>query len=67
MTVAKTTEISARSPESFEHAIRHGLERASKTLHGIKGAWVKEQKVEFDGKGITNYVVHMKVTFELRD
>jgi flavin-binding protein dodecin len=67
MSVAKTTEISSRSPESFEHAIKHGLERAGKTLKGIKGAWIKEQKVEFDGKGISHYVVHMKVTFELLD
>ncbi|MCB9935374.1 MAG: dodecin domain-containing protein [Planctomycetes bacterium] len=67
MSVAKVMEISSRSPESFEQAIRTGLERAAKTVQGIKGAWVKEQKVEFDGKGITNYVVHMKVTFELRE
>jgi dodecin len=67
MTVAKTMEISARSPESFDHAIRHGLERAAKTVQGIKGAWVKDQKVEFDGKNASSYVVHMKVTFELRE
>lgn len=67
MTVAKITEISSQSPESFEDAVRLGLDRASKTLKNIQGAWVKDHKVEFDGKKITNYVVHMKVTFVLND
>ena len=67
MTVAKVMEISARSPKSFEDAIKHGLERASSTVDQIKGAWIKEQKVNFDGKKITEFVVNMQVTFVLRD
>lgn len=67
MTVAKVTEISSQSPEGFEDAVRKGLERAGKTLKNIQGAWIKDHKVEFDGKRITNYVVHMKVTFVLND
>jgi flavin-binding protein dodecin len=31
MAVARVTEISATSPQSFEDAIRQGLERATKT------------------------------------
>lgn len=67
MSVAKVMELSARSPKSFEDAIQHGLARASSTLEQIKGAWIKEQKVEFDGKKITHYVVNMQVTFVLKD
>ena len=33
--VAKVSEISARSDKSFEDAIRVGLQRASKTLRGL--------------------------------
>ncbi len=67
MTIAKVTEISARSSEGFEDAVRRGLERASNTLDNIQGAWIKEHKVDFDGKKITNYHVNMKVTFVLKD
>ena len=67
MSVAKTMEITARSPESFEHAVKTGLERAAKTVEGIQGAWIKEQKVDFDGKRIKDYHVTMKVTFVLKD
>jgi dodecin len=65
MAVAKVSEITAESTESFEDAIRQGIDRASKTLHGIRGAWVKEQKVTVDNGRITNFRVHMKVTFVL--
>jgi len=65
MTVAKVTEISAESTESFEDAIQQGLDRASKTLHGIKGAWVKEQKVKVEDGKIVSFRVDLKVTFVL--
>ena len=48
MSVAKVTEIIASSEVSFDDAIKTGVERASKTLKGIKNAWVSDQKVTFD-------------------
>jgi len=53
MSVAKVSEISATSQKSFEDAIQLGLARASKTLRGIRGAWVKEQHVRCDNGRIT--------------
>jgi dodecin len=67
MSVAKVMEISSRSPESFEHAIKSGLDRAAKTVQNIQGAWIKEQKVDFDGKQVKAFHVTMKVTFILND
>lgn len=67
MTVARVTEISATSSESFEAAIKHGLDRATKTLHGVKSAWVKEQEVMVDGNKISAYKVNLLVTFVLDD
>ena len=64
-TVARVTEISARSSESFEDAIRIGVERASATLRNVRSAWVKEQQVDVDGGGITSFQVNLLVTFEL--
>jgi flavin-binding protein dodecin len=44
--VARVTEISARSPNNFEDAIKTGIERATETLRGVTSACVKEQQVE---------------------
>jgi dodecin len=67
MSVAKITEISAMSEVSFEDAIRMGIERASKTLQNVKGAWIKEQKLEVEDGQIVRYHVDMKITFILKD
>jgi len=67
MSVAKVVEILASSPESFEAAVRAGVERATKTLDDVKGAWVKEQQVVIEDGKITEYRVALKVTFILHD
>ena len=67
MSVAKVSEISATSSKSFEDAIQQGLTRAAKTLRNIRGAWVKEQHVRWEGAKVTEYQVNMMVTFVLDD
>jgi flavin-binding protein dodecin len=63
--VARVTEISARSDKSFEDAIRVGIERATKTLRNVEGAWVKEQRLEVNNGKIGMYQVNLLVTFVL--
>lgn len=66
MSVAKVTEIIASSPVSFDDAMKQGIARATKTLQGVTGAWIQDQKVSIrDGK-ITEYRVNLKVTFILK-
>jgi flavin-binding protein dodecin len=67
MSVAKVTEITARSPESFQHAMERGIDRVEDTIHNVKSAWVKDQKVTCDEHGIDEYHVDLKVTFILDD
>ncbi len=67
MTVAKVTEIIASSPNSFEEAIKLGVERAQKTLDGVQGAWVKDQKIIMNNGSIKEYRVDLKVTFVLEN
>lgn len=67
MSVAKVTEISAASKESFDDAIKKGIKRADETLDKIQGAWVNEMKVKVDDGDIIEYRVNMKVTFVLKD
>ena len=63
--VARVTEISARSPESFEAAIKAGIERATQTLRGVTSAWVKEQQVKIDNGQVVEYQVNLLITFVL--
>lgn len=65
--VGKVVEITAASTKSFEDAIQAGIARASKTLEGVRSAWIKEQKVIVrDGK-VAEYRVHIMVTFLLKE
>ena len=67
MSVARVTEISARSENSFDDAIREGIERANKTLRNVKSAWIKEQQVDVEDGRLVGYRVNMLVTFVLDD
>lgn len=67
MAVARVTEITSTSNTSFEDAIRSGLERATRTLRHIEGAWIKEQEVRMENDEIVDFKVNMKVTFLLDD
>ena len=65
MSVARVTEISATSTQSFEDAIRQGLERATRTLRGVTAAWIKDQRVKLENGKATEYQVNMQITFVL--
>ncbi|MDM8165099.1 dodecin family protein [Roseovarius sp.] len=67
MTVARVTELSAVSPNSFDDAVEKGINRASETLRNVKSAWVKDLNVEVDGGKVSAYRVNMEVTFILDD
>ncbi|MFH1833754.1 MAG: dodecin family protein [bacterium] len=68
MSVARITEIKSASPKSFEDAVKTGVARAAKTLNNVKSAWIEDQEVLVDEAGrITEYRVHMKVTFILEE
>jgi flavin-binding protein dodecin len=63
MAVAKIIELSSTSTKSFEDAINQAISRATKTLHGVKSAWVKEQRVAIENNKIAEYQVNVLVTF----
>jgi hypothetical protein len=67
MAVARVTEISSTSTQSFEDAVKTGLERANQTLRNVRSAWIKEQQVRLEGGSISEYQVNMLVTFILDD
>ena len=65
MAIGRVTEISATSSQSFEDAIKQGLERANATLRNVRSAWIKEQHVRLEGGTVAEYQVNMLVTFIL--
>ncbi len=67
MTVARVTEISATSTEGFEDAIREGINRATSTLRGVEGCWVKDMNVLIEDGNIKGYKVNLAITFVMED
>ena len=65
--VARVTEIIAASPVSFNDAVKVGFERASKTLRGITGLKILEQRVAVSDNQITEYRVRLEVVFVLEN
>lgn len=65
MSVASISEISSSSTKSFEDAVSKGVSKASETIRDIRGAWVKDQEVRVKDGAVTEYVVKLKIIFEL--
>ncbi len=67
MSVAKVTEIIASSNTSIEDAVRQGVKRASKTIKGIQGVWVKDTQGTVTDGEVTEWRCTLKVTFVIND
>jgi flavin-binding protein dodecin len=63
MAVAKTIEIISSSTEGMEAAIRDGIAKASETIKGIEGAWVKGTKLVVRDNKVVEWRVMLKITF----
>ena len=66
MSVAKVIEISAKSKDGFDAAIKAGIEKAASSVENIESAWVKDQVVLMNNGLPSSYRVHMNVTFLLK-
>jgi dodecin len=67
MSIARVTELSAISEQGFEDAIDQAIARATKTLRGVQGAWVKDMNVMIEDGNIVGYKVNVEITFELEE
>jgi flavin-binding protein dodecin len=67
MSVARVTELSAISDKGFEDAINQAVARATKTLRGVEGCWVKDMNVMIEDGNITGYKVNVEITFVLEE
>jgi flavin-binding protein dodecin len=67
LTVARVTEMSAISDQSFEDAVNMAIKRATSTLRNVESAWVKDQNVLIENNNITGYKVNLAITFVLEE
>jgi flavin-binding protein dodecin len=67
MPIARVTELSATSEQSFEDAINQAINRASQTLRNVESAWVKDMNVLIENGNIKGYKVNLAITFVLED
>jgi dodecin len=67
MAVARVTKLTASSAKGFDDAVQSGIKRAAKTLRGLTGLHVIEEKAKIEKGKITEYRVTMEVTFVLED
>lgn len=65
MGVLKVLELMSSSDKSWEDATDKAIKKASKTVKGIKSAWVKDQSVSVEDGKVTSYRVTLKVSFEI--
>ena len=63
MAVVKFIELSGRSPQSFEDAVRQTVERASQTIRNIQSVWVKEFEAVVENNQVTQFQVVVKLSF----
>jgi dodecin len=67
MSIARVTELSATSDQSFEDAINQGVNRATSTLRNVESAWIKDMNVMIENGNIAAYKVNMAITFVLEE
>ena len=67
MSVARVTELSATSDQSFEDAVNMAVTRATQTLRNVESAWVKDMNVLIENNSIQGYKVNLAITFVLEE
>lgn len=67
MSVASVSTITSASPVGWQDAVERGFERARRTLRGITGLHVIEEKARVEDGRITEFLVTMQVIFVLED
>jgi len=65
MAVARVTKIIGSSPRSWQAAADEAVKRANKTLRGVTGIHVIEQKAHVEKGKVTEYRTTVEVTFVL--
>ena len=65
--VARVTEVVSGSSVSFDEAIKTGFDRACKTLRGMTGIRIVEQRISVKDNQMVEYRVRMEIIFVLEE
>jgi flavin-binding protein dodecin len=63
MSIVRSIEVIAQSPNSFDEACREAIREASQTLRGIRSFWIKNAECVVENDQITMYRVNGKISF----
>jgi len=66
MSVIKVVELMSSSKKSWEDATAKAVKKASKSIKGIKSAYVQSQSVVVKDGEVSEYRVNLKVSFEVK-
>ncbi|TQV63244.1 MAG: dodecin domain-containing protein [Halothiobacillaceae bacterium] len=64
-TVVKVIEVLAESEKSWEDAAQQAVNRASKTLTGIKSIYIENMEAKVEDNRIVSYRINAKISFLL--
>ena len=67
MSIVRSIEVIAQSPNGFDDACRQAVTEASKTLRGIRSFWIKNAECVVESDRITMFRVNGKISFLLED
>ena len=68
MSVLKVIELMSESSKSWEDAAQKAIDKAEKSLKGIRSVWIQDLSATVDSKGkIDAYRVNCRVSFEVKD
>ncbi|MEW5972652.1 MAG: dodecin family protein [Pseudomonadota bacterium] len=63
--VVKVIEVLSESEKSWEDAAQQAVNRASKTLHGIKSIYIENFEAKIEDNRIVKYRINAKISFLL--
>ncbi|MFL5256438.1 MAG: dodecin family protein [Rhodopila sp.] len=63
MSIVRSIEVIAQSPNSFDDACRQAIQEASQTLRGIQSFWIKNAECIVENDQITMFRVNGKISF----
>lgn len=67
MSIVRSIEVIAQSPNGFDEACRNAIQEASKTLRGIRSFWIKNAECVVENDRIALYRVNGKISFLVED
>ena len=63
MSIVRSIEVIAQSPNGFDDACRQAIREASHTLRGIRSFWIKNAECIIEDDEITMFRVNGKISF----